>query len=194
MVAGAHYAEAQEPTLQQYELSCAGPAAISRSCKLWLVRSSKCPVRSMWKTAPRGVLGLRARALASPPTARRCKLRAPPRRLGPVPEAGDLSEPYRRQAGALPEMMDGIDNFIAEYEQGIAAVERNDPRALTIAAISSNNATILILTQFRNLNALQAESLDRPAALSASLLREFLRGYDLGRARAKRRLCGRFIR
>ncbi len=87
-----------------------------------------------------------------------------------------ISEPYRRQANALPDMMDGIDDFIAEYDQGIDAVERNDPRALTIAAMSSNDATILILTQFRNLNALQAESLtDGPQRY---LLRAFASSYE----------------
>lgn len=96
--------------------------------------------------------------------------------LGPVPEAGEISAPYRRQEEALPTMIDGLESFLSQYERGIAAVERNDPTALQIASVNAVDAQILVLTQFRNLNALQAESIsDGPQRY---LLRSFASSYD----------------
>jgi len=97
-------------------------------------------------------------------------------RLGRVPEAGYLTDFYRRQDQALPEMIMGIETFINEFDNAIDSVERNDPRAAVIAAAATDDAAIIVLTQFRNLNALQAESI--PEGPQRYLLRSFASSYE----------------
>ena len=66
--------------------------------------------------------------------------------------------------------------FSCSTRGGINAVARNDPTAWTVAAVNAIDAQILIMTQFRNLNALQAESVgDGPQRY---LLRSFASSYD----------------
>lgn len=96
--------------------------------------------------------------------------------LGPVPEAGDISTLYQRQADAMPTLLNALQGFIAEYLETVAAIERNDPQASTLSALSLIDAQVIIQTQFRNLNALQAESMeDGPQRY---LLRSFAASYD----------------
>jgi hypothetical protein len=96
--------------------------------------------------------------------------------LGPVPEGEGLAAIYVAQERALPELFDGLANFLTEYEAGVSAIERDDPQGTHIAAINAVDAQLLIQTQVRNVNALQAEAArDGP---QKHLLRSFAASYD----------------
>lgn len=102
--------------------------------------------------------------------------RAEIERLGPVPDDSPYADPYRRQHAAVPTLVSGIEGFLNQFESGIEAVRRNDPTAITIAAINTVDAQILIMTQFRNINGLQAEMIDDGP--QRYLLRSFASSYE----------------
>lgn len=97
--------------------------------------------------------------------------------LGPVPDAAELSRAYRHQSEALPALMDSLESFLSEYDRVADAIERNDPQAWALAAISGTDAQILIMTQFRDINSMQAETMSDEGP-QRHLLRSFAASYD----------------
>lgn len=170
-------ARAQEPTPQQYETLMRWASAHQQILHRSVEPLQRMPdasavnddtTRFAWLSLARTwVAGYRAQLR---------DVRTQIAHLGPVPEVGDLSAPYRRQHEALPSMIDGLEAFLAQYESGIEAVARNDPEAWNVAAINATDAQILVMTQFRNLNALQAESIGEGP--QRYLLRSFASSYD----------------
>jgi len=171
-------AHAQEPTQQQYEalMRWAGGHQV-------IIQSLVSPLQTMPTPFDEGASRREQRRWADEAGAWAnqfdeviATVRGQLRQLGPVPEAGPMSDIYRRQEQALPEFIGSMERFLAHYRTGINAVERNDPNALDVAYLASIDAQLLIQTQFRNLNSLQAESVsDGPQRY---LLRSFANSYD----------------
>jgi hypothetical protein len=170
-------ARAQEPTTQQYEAVMRWASGHQQILHMSVEPLQRMPDGSAVESdAGRAAWVSLARSWVASYRAQLRDVHARIASLGPVPEAGDLSAMYRRQHDALPSMIDGLEAFLTQYESGIDAVARNDPEAWNIAAINATDAQILIMTQFRNLNALQAESIgDGPQRY---LLRSFASSYD----------------
>jgi hypothetical protein len=184
-LAGAGSALAQEPTAPQYE-------ALMRwvVTQQEIIQETMSPLQHMpaprfesdaarmgWVSEARSWLnGYRA-------TLQTSRLRAD--QLGPVPEAGAVTALYANQQRALPELFDGLENFLGQYDRGVTAAEHNEPDAFNIASVNVIDAALLIQIQFRNLNALQAEATDGPQRY---LLRSFASSYDamIAALRAKR--------
>ncbi len=111
--------------------------------------------------------------------------------LGPPPELGEMSRPYMNQAARLPDMLRGLEEFVARYEGTVAAVERQDTNALRDANASLLDAQIIVSTQFRDTNETIAASLavDHP---QYHLLMAFARSYDASVAVARVRRAAIF--
>lgn len=170
---------AQEPTQQQYEALMRWVANHQRVINAMVSPLQQMPdpfdemqapasERSDWVSRARSWSGAYRAALLT--------ARADAERLGPVPEAGYVTALYERQNRAMPEMLDGFIAFLDRYDAGVEAIARNDPDATMIADLSVIDAQLLIQTQFRNLNALQAESLSEGP--QKHLLRSFASSYD----------------
>lgn len=175
--AGVQHARAQEPTPQQYESVMRWASAHQQ-----IIQTIVAPLQFMPGALDEGDAAGRAAWVAQARTwmsGYRAELqgaRATIERIGPVPEAGELSVPYRRQHEALPGMITSLENFLTQYGRGLDAIENNDPTAWVLAAINATDAQILIMTQFRNINSLQAETMsDGPQRY---LLRSFATSYD----------------
>ncbi len=168
---------AQEPTQQQYEAIMSWAARHQRVQDMVVGPLQQIPEPFIGGTArERAAWVSRARGWISSYRTSLQGARDGAARLGPVPEAGSISTLYRNQERALVELLGTIDTFVAEYERGVVAIERNDEGALQLSLIASVDAALLIQTQFRNFNSMQAEAVsDGPQRY---LLRSFASSYD----------------
>lgn len=66
-----------------------------------------------------------------------------------------LQRQLAQQASALPALLTGLVQLLDRYDQAIVAIERNRPQAFLDAAMASLDAQQVILTQFRDTNAMQ---------------------------------------
>ncbi|HEX8900959.1 hypothetical protein [Vitreimonas sp.] len=177
LLISAPLARAQEPAPQQYEAMMRWAGAHQN-----ILQGALAPFQQMPPPFDESSVGQRtawvslARTWASSTLAAVQSARRQAEQLGPPPEAGELSGLYRTQERAIYEVFGSIEAFLVEYTTSIIAIERNDPNALQLASISSIDAQLIIQTQFRNINAIQAEAVGEGP--QRHLLRAFASSYD----------------